>query len=128
MKRQPAVTLTAEEIVEDADYLAKSGAGFREAAARMGMGCDALEARLRREGRADLYNTLRERDPLTPDWGQHRSRYERWAASPEGRAILHRLALYLERARAVYPDTERDKAARRLVLIADDYPGRKAAA
>jgi hypothetical protein len=127
--RRQTVTLTEGEIIEDAEYLAKSGSGFRETASRMGMTCDALEQRLRRADRADLYNRLRSQDPDLPEsWGTNRTRYEAWAASPTGRAVLHRAALHLERARGLYPDTERDQAARRLAALGRDCPGRSVAA
>lgn len=47
------------ERVEDAEFMANTGAGLEEAAERLGLTTEHLEQVLRRAGRADLYHRLR---------------------------------------------------------------------
>jgi hypothetical protein len=111
------VTLTFDELAADLEFLADAGVGLVEAARRTGYTAAALERRLRRHGRADLFTRMRAMDPaVTPTAVIREDRYAAWARSPEGRAVVSRAARFLEHARATYPDSEAVQAERRVVL------------
>lgn len=55
--------LTRAEIIEDLEFMARTGVGFIEAAHRVGKTADACQRFLERHGRTDLYAALRSHDP-----------------------------------------------------------------
>lgn len=124
--RRPPVTLTAEELIEDLDFLAAAGVGMIEAARRTGYTVDAIYRRLQRHGRADLVARLKAQNPISLDTSEIRAdRYAAWAHSPEGRAVVTRAARYLEHARATDPVPD-DVAAQRRDALYDAATPRKA--
>lgn len=56
-------TMTRAEVIEDLEFMAEHGVSFVEAAHRVGKTSEACERFLERQGRNDLYATLRTNDP-----------------------------------------------------------------
>jgi len=127
--RVPPANLTEAELIEDLDFLAAAGVGTIEAGRRTGYTVDAIDRRLRRHGRADLVTRLHAQDPISLDTATIRAdRYQAWARSPEGRAVVTRAARFLEHARATDPVPDDVAAQRRTDLYESAAPRRGAVA
>lgn len=110
-------SLTDDEVIEDATWIASNGEGMRSAAERMGTTVAALEARLYRAGAGDVVARLRALDPPWPQsTEQNEARLSKWARSPMGRHVRRDASRWLAHTRGVWPDTEEEQAGRRLVL------------
>jgi len=124
--RRPPATLTADELIEDLDFLADTGVGTIEAGRRTGYTVDAIDRRLRRHGRHDLVTRLHALDPISLDTAEIRAdRYAAWARSAQGRAVVTRAARFLEHARTTDPVPD-DVAAQRRADLYESAAPRKA--
>lgn len=118
-KRQPAVNLTLDELIEDLAFLAENGVGMREAAKRTGFTVIALERRLDRHGHKALLGRLRVQDP--PAVNVHAIRadvYAQWKRG-KGAHVIADATRHLQSVKEAHPDPEWVKAKRRGNLDAD---------
>lgn len=112
-------TLTRSEIVEDAEYMACNGETWPGALRRLGMTADALDKTLRRAGRAEVTTALK----LNGNFPSKADRpiREKWAATPDGAAMLAECRREYERARETYPDKPSVTGRRRLTLLSSSF-------
>jgi hypothetical protein len=110
-------TLTGEEAVEDAEFMADNGVGIYEAAKRTGRSTEALEVLLRRYGRLDVLHKLRAQETSAVDtWAAREGREVAWSQTALGRRVLASAEEHRRLAADTFNDSEDATERRRLDL------------